>query len=361
MTALDLDTIAASIRLPDAYASDSAKLRQDRLIKPTGALGRLEDISAWLASTQGVCPTRPLSKPVVVIFASDHGAARTAGTSAYPPEVTAQMVLGFASGRAAVNVLAGSRGAEVRVFDLGVDTDWDDLPGGDTIDPTVVSHKVRRGTGSIDVEDAMSREECEQAISAGMAIADEVIDAGADILIAGDMGIGNTTPAAALVGLLCNLDASVVVGRGTGIDDATWMRKAGVVRDAMRRARPHKGDHVALLATAGGPDIAAMVGFMLQAARRGVPLVLDGVISCTAALVAHRIAFRAKEWWIASHRSTEPAQAKALERLEMQPVIDLGMRLGEGTGALAALPLITAAADLLAGMATFEEAGVSGP
>lgn len=357
MPSLDLDALSTSIRLRDSYTEDAARARQDQLTKPTGSLGVLEDISVWLAGVQGTCPTRPITSPAVVIFAGDHGIARTAGTSAYPPEVTAQMVLGFLRGTAAVNVLARSRGASVRVVDMSVDVDWNDFGG---IDPAVTQHKVRRGSGSIDREDALTEEECRRAISAGMSIADEAINAGADLLIPADMGIGNTTSAAALVGLLCGIDASQVVGRGTGIDDDTWMRKAGAVRDCMRRARPLRGDHVGLIAAAGGADFAAMIGFLLQGARRGVPVLLDGVISCAAALVAHRIAYRAKEWWLASHRSTEPAAQLALERLGLEPIVDLRMRLGEGTGALAVLPLITAAADLLAGMSTFAEAGVSG-
>jgi nicotinate-nucleotide--dimethylbenzimidazole phosphoribosyltransferase len=173
------------------------------------------------------------------------------------------------------------------------------------------------------------------------------------------MGIGNTTPAAALVGLLCGKDPASVVGRGTGIDDLTWMRKTAAVRDAMRRGRPHKGDPVGLLGVVGGADIAAMVGFLLGAAARRTPVLLDGVVPCAAAVVAHRVAFRSREWWQAGHRSTEPAQAAALERLSLQPIVDLGMRLGEGTGALVALPVLAAAGATLREMATFDEAGVT--
>ena len=267
------------------------------------------------------------------------------------------MVLNFLAGGAAVNVLARQNGATVRVVDMAVDVDYADL--GATVPDDVVRHKVRRGSGSIDREDALTREEVEQAFAAGIAIADEEIDAGADLLIPGDMGIGNTTPAAALVGLLDGGDASLVVGRGTGIDDDPWMRKTAAVRDAMRRGRPHKGDPLQLLATVGGADVAAMTGFLLEAAVRRTPVLLDGVVSCAAALVAQRIGYRAPRWWLAGHLSTEPAAARALERLDLVPVVDYGLRLGEGTGALVALPVLAAAGATLREMATFDEAGVS--
>ena len=354
---LDLADLVSRIGLPDSDAREAALARQDRLTKPTGALGRLEELSAWLCAVQGEVPPRPLDTVRVVVFAGDQGVARTAGTSAYPPEVTAQMVLNFIGGGAAVNALARLHGAGVRVVDLAVDADYADL--GASVPAAVVADRVRRSSGSIDREDALTREQAEQAFAVGLRIADEEVDAGADLLIAGDMGIGNTTPAAALVGLLCGKDAASVVGRGTGIDDLTWMRKTAAVRDAMRRGRPHKGDPVGLLGVVGGADIAAMVGFLLGAAARRTPVLLDGVVPCAAAVVAHRVAFRSREWWQAGHRSTEPAQAAALERLSLEPIVDLGMRLGEGTGALVALPVLAAAGATLREMATFDEAGVT--
>ena len=314
-------------------------------------------MSVWLSGVTGQCPPPPIQRPALAIFAGDHGVARTAGTSAYPPEVTAQMVANFATGGAAANVLARAQGVTVRVVDVSVDVDWPAirLP----VPDDVTAHRIRRGSGSIDREDAMTRDECVAALLLGAQVADELIDDGADLLIAGDMGIGNTTPAAALVGLLADAEPARVVGRGTGIDDATWMRKTAAVRDAMRRGRPVKGDPIALLATCGGPDLAATTGFLLQAALRRTPVILDGVISCACALVAHRVVFRASQWWIASHRSTEPAAAAALDRLGLEPLLDLRMRLGEGSGALVALPLVTAAGDLLREMATFDSAGVT--
>jgi nicotinate-nucleotide--dimethylbenzimidazole phosphoribosyltransferase len=354
---LDLNVWREGITTPDAPAREAAAARQDVLTKPTGALGRLEEVSIWLAGVTGQCPPPPVHRPALAIFAGDHGVARTAGTSAYPPEVTAQMVANFATGGAAATVLARARGVEVRIVDVSVDIDW---PGSDLPVPeAVVAERIRRGTGSIDREDAMTREQSAAALRLGARVADELIDGGADLLIPGDMGIGNTTPAAVLVGLLADLEPAVVVGRGTGIDDATWMRKTAAVRDAMRRGRPHRGDAVALLATVAGPDLAATTGFLLQAALRRTPVLLDGVVSCACALVAHRVAFRSVQWWMASHRSTEPAASAALARLGLEPLLDLGMRLGEGSGALVALPLVTAAGDLLREMATFEAAGVS--
>lgn len=357
MDDLDLSEWREGITTPDAGAREAAAARQDVLTKPTGALGRLEQVSIWLAGVTGQCPPPPVHRPALAIFAGDHGVARTAGTSAYPPEVTAQMVANFATGGAAATVLARARGVEVRIVDVSVDIDW---PGsGLPVPDAIVADRIRRGSGSIDREDAMTREQSAAALRLGARVADELIDGGADLLIPGDMGIGNTTPAAVLVGLLADVEPAVVVGRGTGIDDATWMRKTAAVRDAMRRGRPHRGDAVALLATVAGPDLAATTGFLLQAALRRTPVLLDGVVSCACALVAHRVAFRSVQWWMASHRSTEPAASAALARLGLDPLLDLGMRLGEGSGALVALPLVTAAGDLLREMATFDSAGVS--
>jgi nicotinate-nucleotide--dimethylbenzimidazole phosphoribosyltransferase len=354
---VDLLSLAERVVLPDEDARIAGEARQSVLTKPSGALGRLEDLSLWLCSVQGTCPPRAFERARVVVFAGDHGVARTAATSAYPPEVTAQMVLNFLSGGAAVNVLARHNGATVRVVDISVDADYEAL--GATVPDDVVRDRVRRGSGSIDREDALTRDEAERAFAVGLRIAEEEVDAGADLLIPGDMGIGNTTPAAVLVGLLVGIDPASVVGRGTGIDDATWMRKTAAVRDAMRRGRPLKGDPIGLLAAVGGADIAAMTGFLIGGAARRTPVLLDGVVSAAAALVAHRIAFRSREWWQAGHRSTEPAQQAALERLALAPIVDYGLRLGEGTGALVALPVLSAAGATLREMATFDEAGVS--
>lgn len=337
---------------PDPTAASAAKARQDRLVKPAGALGRLEEVSVWLSGVQGACPPSPLVDVALVIFAGDHGVAE-AGVSAYPAEVTRQMVATVAAGTAAANVLARQVGARVRVLDLGVDG-----PLSDRVPAAVSRFHVRAGTSRIDRGPAMSLAEAEQALEAGATVVDEEVDAGAELLIAGDLGIANTTPAAVLVGIMTGRGPGDVVGRGTGVDDVGWMRKTAVVRDAMRRSRPLADDSIALLASAAGPDLAATVGFLCQAAARRTPVLLDGLISAACALVAERLCPGASRFWLAGSRSTEPAQQVALAELGLVPLLDLGMRLGEGTGALVAVPLLRAASATLAQMATFDEAGV---
>jgi nicotinate-nucleotide--dimethylbenzimidazole phosphoribosyltransferase len=339
-----------SITAPDPEVAAAARTRQDRLTKPPGSLGRLEDLSVWVASCQGVCPPRQFQRPRVVVFAGDHGVT-SAGVSAYPAEVTAQMVANFDAGGAAINVLAEAAGASVRVVDIAVDAE--------PLSPAMGAHKVRRGSGNIAVEDALSAEEAAAAIHAGRRIADEEVDSGADLLIAGDMGIGNTTAATTLIAALTNSEPVAVVGRGTGIDDAGWARKTAAIRDALYRARGLTTDPVGLLRVCGGADFAAMAGFCAQAAVRRTPVLLDGMVVTAAALVADRLAPGARRWWQAGHRSTEPAHKFALQQLELEPIIDMRMRLGEGTGAAVALPVVRAAVAALASMATFDEAGVT--
>lgn len=338
------------IAAPDRDAAIAARARQGELTKPTGSLGRLEEIAVWVASCQGVCPPSRFGQPTVVVFAGDHGVAR-AGVSAYPPEVTAQMVANFTAGGAAVNVLARLHGAKVRVEDLAVDAET----------PEAISRfKVRRSSGDLTVEDALTTEQTRAALAAGRAIADQEIDSGADLLIAGEMGIGNTTPATILVGLLTDNEPVVVVGRGTGIDDNGWIRKTAAVRDGMRRARPHGRVPLELLRTVAGAEITAMAGFLAQAALRRTPVILDGLVVTAAALVANDMAPGAREWWLAGHRSAEPAHSIALKQLDLEPLLDLSMRLGEGSGALTALPVVQSAVATLASMATFAEAQVTG-
>ncbi len=346
----------AQVSPPDAGAAAAARARQDTLTKPRGALGRLEDLSVWVAACQGHCPPRQFDRARVVVFAGDHGVARS-GVSAYPPEVTAQMVANIDAGGAAINVLAAIAGATVRIADLAVDVpaDWGALT------PQIGVHKVRRGSGDITVEDALTDSEAVAAIAAGRAVADEEVDAGADLLVAGDMGIGNTTAAAVLVAALTNNEPVAVVGFGTGIDDGGWARKTAAIRDALFRARRVLPDPVALLRCCGGADLAALAGFCAQAAVRRTPLLLDGLAVTAAALVAERLAPGARQWWQAGHRSTEPSHALALAALELEPILDLRMRLGEGTGAALALPILRAAVATLSSMATFTEAGVAGP
>ncbi|WP_227983069.1 nicotinate-nucleotide--dimethylbenzimidazole phosphoribosyltransferase [Nocardia spumae] len=337
------------VAAPDARVRGEAERRQLLLTKPAGALGRLETLGNWVAACQGECPPHQFERARVVVFAGDHGVARH-GVSAYPSEVTAQMVANFLAGGAAVNTLARLADATVRVVDIAVDSDTD---------PAVSAYKIRRSSGSIDREDALGEAELHAALAAGRAIADEEIDGGADLLIAGDMGIGNTTPATVLIATLTDTEPVVAIGRGTGVDDAGWMRKASAVRDAMWRARPHRQDPFAMLRIAGGADFAATAGYLAQAAARRTPVILDGVVVTAAALVAEMLAPGAKRWWVAGHRSTEPAHPLALRKLELEPLVELDMRLGEGSGAVSALPLLRAAIAALAEMATFGEAGVS--
>lgn len=339
-----------AVPTPDAAAAAAARRRHTRLTKPLGALGRLEELSEWVASCQGSCPPKQFERARVVVFAGDHGVA-AAGVSAYPAEVTAAMVANFDAGGAAVNVLAALAGAGVRVADIAVDT-------AEPLSPSIGAHKVRRSSGDITVADALTPDEVIEAIEAGRRIADEEVDAGADLLIAGDMGIANTTPATALVAALTDTEPVAVVGRGTGINDAGWARKTAAVRDALYRARGLSTDPVALLRICGGADLAAITGFCAQAAVRRTPMLLDGLVVTSAALAAERLASGARQWWQAGHRSTEPAHSLALRDLELDPILELGMRLGEGTGALVALPVLRAAVGTLASMATFEDAGI---
>jgi nicotinate-nucleotide--dimethylbenzimidazole phosphoribosyltransferase len=339
-----------AIVAPNSQIRAAARARHATLTKPPGSLGRLESVGEWVSACQGVCPPKALERPRVVVFAGDHGIAGK-GVSAYPSEVTAQMVANFLAGGAAVNALARAAGASVRVEDISVAVDTS---------PEVSKHKVRQSSGSIDTEDALTLEELIAAVEAGRAIADDEVDSGADLLIAGDMGIGNTTPATVLIAAMTATEPVQVIGRGTGIDDAGWARKVAAIRDALRRARPHVREPLELLRVAAGADFAAMAGFLAQAAVRQTPVILDGVVVTAAALVAEALAPGAREWWIAGHKSTEPAHERALQHMRLEPVIDLDLRLGEATGALTALPVVQGAIAVLAEMATFDDAGVSG-
>ncbi|MFI5511670.1 nicotinate-nucleotide--dimethylbenzimidazole phosphoribosyltransferase [Mycobacterium sp. NPDC051804] len=343
----EFDTVSP----PDPDIAVAARARQQRLTKPPGSLGRLEDLSVWVSSCQGACPPRQFERARVVVFAGDHGVA-AAGVSAFPAEVTAQMVANFDAGGAAINVLAESAGATVRVVDIAVDSD-------EPFAPSIGAHKVRRSSGNIAVEDALTVDEVAAALDAGRRIADEEVDAGADILIVGDMGIGNTTPATTLIAALTGSEPVAVIGRGTGVDDAGWARKTAAIRDALFRGRGAMSSPIALLRVCGGADLAAMAGFCAQAAVRRTPVLLDGVVVTAAALVAEELAPGAKQWWQAGHRSTEPAHEHALRRLDLEPIVDLRMRLGEGTGAAVALPIVRAAVATLSSMATFDEAGIT--
>lgn len=334
---------------PSHTVADEARERHLTLTKPTRSLGRLEELGVWISSCQDACPPRPLSRPRVVVFAGDHGVAGQ-GVSAFPQEVTLQMADNIVRGGAAVSVLARGAGASVRVVDIAMSGERPGVPD---------DHKIRRSCGSIDREDALGDSEVRAAIAAGRRIADEEVDAGADLLIAGDLGIGNTTPATTLTCLVTGREPVELVGRGTGIDDHGWMRKTAAVRDAMFRASGDVRDPVALLRKAAGADIAAMAGFLAQAAVRRTPCLLDGLVVTSGALMAEAMAPGSRQWWTAGHRSAERAHSAALTYLSLEPVLDHSMHLGEGSGAVAALPVVHNAIAILTEMATFADAGVS--
>ncbi|WP_033292229.1 nicotinate-nucleotide--dimethylbenzimidazole phosphoribosyltransferase [Amycolatopsis jejuensis] len=326
-----------AIPTPDAAAHAAALERLDGLVKPLGSLGRLEELAAWLSAAHGTVPPHPLDDVRVVVFAGDHGVS---AQSAYPREVTAAMVRVFLAGRSGVTVLAAQVGARVRVADIAVDWDASDIP------PEVTAHKIRRGSGAIDVEDALAPGEAFAAFEAGRAIAAE--EAGADVLIPGDMGIGNTTVCAAVVASTLGLPAAEVVGTGTGVSGDALDRKTAVVAAALTRfAGTDPFDRLTAL---GSACLAATAGFLVEAATRRTPVLLDGIFSATAALVARDIAPGAERWWLAGHRSTEPAQAFALKALGLTPILDLGLRLGEGSGAVQAVPTLRAARAVIAEM-----------
>lgn len=340
MSGLNLDDFVDLIERPDGGIRRDAEERRERLAVPPGALGRLDELGEWLAAAQQRVPVKPVERPRVILFAGDHGISDL-GVSARPARSAHHLVRAVLDGESPAAILAARLGASVRVIDMALDCDPEDLP------EEVTRHRVRRGSGRLDVEDALTLDEAEQAFRTGMAIADEEADSGTDLLVLGDLSVGGTTAAATLIAALCGTDASVVTGRGgAAIDDLAWMRKCAAIRDGLRRARPVLGDQLQLLATVGGADLAAITGFLLQSAVRRTPVILDGVVSAACALVAQRVAFRAPDWWLAGQASGEPGQEKALDRIALTPLLDHGVTVGEGTGALLALPLVQAAAAL---------------
>jgi nicotinate-nucleotide--dimethylbenzimidazole phosphoribosyltransferase len=346
-----LETTIEAIRPADAEAMAAARELQARLTKPAGSLGALEELSVRLAGLAGVCPP-PMPEPATVaVFAGDHG-VHAQGVSPWPQEVTAQMVANFVAGGAVVNAFARQAQAEVMVIDVGVSIP---LHGG----PNLVDANVRRGTRDMTVEPALTRDEARAAVEIGISVADQLVTAGAKCLLTGDMGIANTTPAAALIAVFAGSDPAAVTGRGTGIDDATLLHKTSVIAAALDRHAPDRSDPLGVLATVGGLEHAALAGFILGAAAHRVPVIVDGVIAASAALAAAAFAPDAVAAMIAGHRSAEPGASVALGHLGLEPLIDLGMRLGEGSGAVLALPVVAAAVRVLHEVATFDSAGVS--
>jgi nicotinate-nucleotide--dimethylbenzimidazole phosphoribosyltransferase len=340
-----------TVRPVDIAAASAAAEHHDRLTKPRGSLGRVEEIGIRLSAIAGVCPP-PVPEPVTVaVFAGDHGVVAE-GVTPWPQEVTAQMVANFCAGGAAISVLARNAGADVVVVDVGVATP---IP---TDSGSLVRRNVALGTRNLAVEPAMSTDEAGAALDIGLDVAFQAVSDGARLLVTGDMGIGNTTSAAALIAACSGRPAHDVTGRGTGIDDATLARKTAVIEQALSRVPPGAGPLV-VLAELGGLEIAALCGFIVGAGSRRVPVVVDGVIAAAAALMASVFAPEVTGYLVAGHRSSEPGSSAALEHLGLSPVLDLGMRLGEGTGAVLAVPTVQAAAKILREMATFDSAGVS--
>ena len=343
--------LAEEIPPPDEAAAEEARSRQRELTKPPGSLGRLEELGARLAGMAGACPPPVPESPAVVVCAGDHGVLER-GVSPWPQAVTAAMVGNFCEGGAAVNAIAQTVGARVSVLDVGVASELERHP-------LLRAAKVRPGTDDLSREPAMSREEAARALMAGAGVAEELVEsAGVDLLVTGDMGIGNTTPAACLISAFTGRPPEDTTGRGTGIDDETLKLKVSVIEEALELHAPDPDDPLDVLATMGGFEHAAIVGVILMGAVYGIPVVLDGVVSNSAALVARALAPHSVGYTIAGHRSAEPGARISLEYLGLNPLLDLDMRLGEGTGGLLAVPLVRAAARTLGEMATLEEMGI---
>lgn len=334
----------------DEGAMTAARERQDQLTKPRGSLGQLENISVQLAGIQG--SARPLiTDKVVITVAGDHGIVAE-GVSLYPQEVTAQMVLNFLYGGAAINVLARHVGARVVVVDAGV---LSDLPE----HPDLRIRKIARGAQNFAQGAAMTRVQAVQAIETGIEIVAAEIAKGADVIVPGEMGIGNTTPASAIVATFSGLPVAEITGRGTGLDDAGLAHKVAVIESALAVNKPDPHDALDVLSKVGGFEIGVIAGIVLGAAAHRVAVVLDGFICTAGGLIAAELAPAVKPYLLSAHNSVEIGHRAMLERLELKPLLDLGLRLGEGTGAALALTLIEAATKILNEMATFANAGVT--
>ena len=342
--------LAAEVSPIDEAAAERARERHLSLTKPPGSLGELEQLGVRLSGMAGEVPPPVSENPAVVICAGDHGVLER-GVSPWAKEVTAAMVENFCAGGAAANALARTVGARVSVLDVGVAAELGQLP-------LLRRAKKRDGAEDLSRRPAMGREDAAGAVMAGAGIAEELLESGVDLLVTGDMGIGNTTPAAALISAFSERAPEAVTGRGTGIDDETFKLKVRVVEEALRLHQPDKSDPLGALAALGGFEHAAIVGLVLMGALYRVPVVLDGVVSNSASLVAHALAPDCTGYLIAGHLSVEPGAAVALEHLGLEPVLNLGMWLGEGTGGLLAVPVVRAAARVLGEMATMEEMGI---
>ncbi len=359
MSGLDAAVAAILARGPlDEPAMAAARAHLDRLTKPPGSLGRLEELVEQLAGIAGE-PAPVVDHPAMVVAAADHGVAGR-GVSAYPPEVTAQMVANFVAGGAAINALAAGVGADVVVLDVGV--------AGEVAAPRstagmtrLIRRRVRDGTADMTEGPAMTRDEALAAVDAGLGVGAELIAGGVRLLGIGEMGIGNTSAASAIASVMTGFAPDAVTGLGTGVDSAGHERKIRAIERAIEVNAPDRRDPLGVLAAVGGLEIAALVGVILGGVSARVPVVLDGFIAGTAALVACGLAPGTGERLIAAHRSPEPGHAIVLQRLGLRPLLELELRLGEGTGAALAIGIIQAAVRVRDGMATFGDAGVSGP
>lgn len=348
---MKLEETIAGIKSLDTEAMRLAKERQDTLTKPRGSLGRLEELSIKVAGIQGN-PLPEIKDKVVITMAGDHGVVEER-VSAYPQEVTPQMVYNFLRGGAGINVLARHVGARVVVVDMGVAVDIDADEDG------FKNKKIARGTKNFTKGPAMTREEAIKSIEAGIEVVEEELDNGVDILATGDMGIGNTTPSSAIAAAITGRPASMVTGRGTGIGDDALRNKIRVIEKALEVNKPNPRDAVDVLSKVGGFEIGGLAGVILAGAANRIPVVLDGFISGAAALIAYTLAPKAVDYMIASHQSVEMGHKVMLEHLGLKPLLNLDLRLGEGTGAALGISLVEAGVKILREMATFAEAGVS--
>jgi len=345
-----LETTVAQIQPLDPQLTVQAQQHLDRLTKPPGSLGRLEELARRYVAITGAVPPR-LAQKAVIVFAADHGVAAE-GVSAYPQEVTAQMVHNFLRGGAAINALARHAGAEVWVVDIGVAAEFPPLPG-------LISRKIRPGTANMTRGPAMSRAEAQQCLEIGIAIADQCASDGISLVATGDMGIGNTTSSSALVALFTGTPIEEVTGYGTGIDSTTWQHKVAVIKRAVQLHAPSVHEPLGWLAAVGGFEIGGIAGLILGCARHRLPVLVDGLIATAGALLAAALQPLVKEYMIAAHASVEVGQQVAWRFLGQVPLLDLHLRLGEGTGAVLAMYLVEAALHVYNDMATFDEAGVS--
>lgn len=336
----------------DEAAMKAARERQNQLTKPAGSLGRLEELSVQLAGIQRK-PLPEIKDKAVIVMAGDHGVTAE-GVSAYPQEVTPQMVLNFLAGGAAINVLARHAGARVVVVDMGVASD---IPSADA---NLIRRRVGSGTLNLAQGQAMRREQAQETIQSGIEVALAEISKGADILGTGDMGIGNTTPSAAIACALMNVSPEKIAGRGTGVDDDGLKRKISAIEKGLAVNKPNANDGLDVLSKVGGFEIGGLAGAILAAASRRRPVVIDGFISTAAAMIAVSLAPAVRPYLIAAHTSMEQGHHVMMDWLQVRPLLDLRMRLGEGTGAALAMSLVEASCKILDEMATFAEAGVAG-